>query len=131
MRTSGPVLVVGVFLLLPCVLVAVLGGASSPASALGGFGQGLRPGTVPAEYVDLVLQAGSICTAAPPSIIAAQIEQESDWNPDAVSPSGAEGIAQFLPTTWPKWSQPGQSPFDPNAAISAQGRYNYALAAQS
>ena len=86
MRTSAPVLLVaGLIVLLPCALVAVLGGASSPAAAEGGFGLGLRPGTVPAEYVDLVLQAGSICAAAPPSIFAAQLEQESDWNPTAVS----------------------------------------------
>jgi cell wall-associated NlpC family hydrolase len=61
-------------------------------------------------------------------VIAAQIQQESGWKPDAISPAGAEGISQFLPSTWPNWSQPGQSPFDPRAAIPAQGRYDCAIA---
>jgi cell wall-associated NlpC family hydrolase len=93
-----------------------------------GTGGGLRPGSVPARYARLVLEAGSMCSAAPPAIIAAQIQQESNWNPRAVSPSGAEGISQFLPTTWPTWSRAGESPFDPNAAILAQGRYDCAIA---
>jgi hypothetical protein len=75
------------------------------------------------------MQAGSMCAAAPPSIIAAQIEQESGWAPTAVSPAGAEGISQFMPATWLAWSRPGQSPFDPAAAIPAQGRYDCAIAA--
>jgi cell wall-associated NlpC family hydrolase len=69
-----------------------------------------------------------MCPAAPPAIIAAQIRQESNWNPHAVSPSGAEGISQFLPTTWPRWADAGESPFDPTAAIRAQGRYDCAIA---
>lgn len=58
------------------------------------------------------------------------MQQESDWNPNAVSSTGAEGISQFEPYTWPTWSDPGQSPFDPAAAIPAQGRFDCALAKQ-
>lgn len=119
-------------LVLGLVAMMTLFGAVPSASAgsppIPGTGGGLRPGSVPGQYEALVLQAGSVCAAAPPSIIAAQIQQESDWNPDAVSPSGAEGISQFLPSTWPSWSSPGQSPFDPDAAIPAQGRYDCAIA---
>lgn len=114
-------LVMGVVLLLG-------GGAGGPAPAL--VGQGIRQGVVPVADAAYVTAAGSQCTAAPAAIIAAQIQQESSWNPAAVSPSGAEGISQFLPGTWPQWSQPGQSPFDPAAAIPAQARYDCALAAQ-
>jgi hypothetical protein len=35
----------------------------------------------------------------PPSYFTAQINQESGYNPNALSPAGAEGIAQFLPST--------------------------------
>jgi len=121
----------GAALLFPVLLVVVVAGGSPPAgAAVGGFGQGLRAGSVPARYVALVLRAGSVCAAAPASVIAAQIEQESGWDPGAVSAAGAQGIAQFLPGTWAGWALPGQSPFDPAAAIAAQGRYDCALAAQ-
>lgn len=117
-------------LLLPVAVVVLTLGSTPPAQGgAGGLGSGLRPGSVPAAYAAFVEQAGSLCVSAPPSIIAAQIEQESGFNPRAVSPAGAEGIAQFMPETWPAWSQPGQSPFDPTAAIPAQGRYDCALAA--
>jgi cell wall-associated NlpC family hydrolase len=69
-----------------------------------------------------------MCAAASPAVIAAQIQQESNWDPTAVSPAGAQGISQFLPSSWPQWSKPGESPFDADAAIAAQGRYDCALA---
>jgi cell wall-associated NlpC family hydrolase len=124
----------GALVLLPVMLIVViLGGASgSQAATIGlpGLGSELRPGSVPARYVALVQAAGAMCEAAPAPVIAAQIDVESGWNPNAVSPSGAEGISQFLPSTWPNWSSPGQSPFDPAAAIPAQGRYDCAIANQ-
>jgi cell wall-associated NlpC family hydrolase len=120
------------FFAVPVLVMALLvnGGGASPGGVGGGYGTGLKPGTVPAAYATLVEQAGAMCAEAPPSIIAAQIETESNWNPNAVSSAGAQGIAQFLPSTWPSWSKPGQSPFDPAAAIPAMGRYDCALAAQ-
>jgi cell wall-associated NlpC family hydrolase len=120
-----------------CTLAFALVGVATvledppPAAAtppLAGTGGGLLPGSVPAQYKALVLRAGSLCAAAPPAVIAAQIQQESGWNPKAVSSAGAQGISQFLPSTWPHWSRPGESPFDPAAAILAQGRYDCALA---
>ena len=64
----------GVMLALTAVL-AVVGGSSPALAAEGGLGTGLRPGSVPAAYEQLVLAAGAVCAAAPPSIIAAQIQQ--------------------------------------------------------
>ena len=129
-RVGGAALAGLLAIVSPVIVVVLAAGSSTPAQAVGGLGQGLRDGTVPAPYLELVDAAGSLCPAVPPSIVAAQIEQESDWNPRAVSPAGAEGISQFLPSTWPSWSQPGQSPFDPVAAIPAQARYDCAIAAQ-
>lgn len=121
---------VGALVLTVLGLTTVLADAPTTAGAppLSGTGGGLREGSVPVRYASLVQQAGSICAAAPPAVIAAQIEQESGWNPRAVSSAGAEGISQFLPSTWPSWSRRGESPFDPAAAIRAQGRYDCAIA---
>ena len=35
-----------------------------------------------------------------PKYAEAQLWQESNWKPDAVSGAGAEGMAQFMPDTW-------------------------------
>jgi soluble lytic murein transglycosylase-like protein len=54
-----------------------------------------------------------------------QINQESGFNPNAVSPMGAIGIAQFMPATA---AGLGIDPHDPvaslSAAASAMARYN-------
>lgn len=126
-------LVVAVSVLtLGLLAMATVLGEGAPASAgpppIPGTGGGLLPGSVPRRYESIVTKAGSMCAAAPPAILAAQIQHESNWNANAVSPAGAEGISQFLPSTWPRWSAPGESPFDPEAAIVAQGRYDCAIA---
>jgi cell wall-associated NlpC family hydrolase len=100
-------------------------------SAAGGA---VNTSAIPAAYVPWVLQAGSLCAAITPAIIAAQDQAESGWNPDARNAgSGAEGIAQFLPSTFASWGQNSDgtgnvSPFNPADAIMAQGRYDCSLA---
>ena len=61
-------------------------------------------------------------------LLAAQLEQESGWDCRAVSPIGAEGIAQLLPGTWAAYGFDANkngfnSPFDPPDAIVAMGIY--------
>ncbi|MGV3016904.1 transglycosylase SLT domain-containing protein [Rothia sp. 88186D007BW] len=75
---------------------------------------------VPAEYVEDVEKAAEEA-GLPVEIIAKQIQQESNWDPNAVSPKGAKGLTQFIPSTWEAIA-PGEDPFDPHAAIAAQGR---------
>jgi hypothetical protein len=55
-------------------------------------------------------------TGLPSSVVAAQINTESRFNPKATSPVGAQGIAQFMPGTWKGQGIAG-SPYDPNAAL--------------
>ena len=67
--------------------------------------------------------------SAPISTFAAQIHQESGWRPDAVSPVGARGMAQFMPATatWIKGLQialQNDGPEDPQWAIRALVEYN-------
>lgn len=75
---------------------------------------------VPKQYRKLLKQAANT-SGISAEILAAQIEQESNWNPDAKSPVGAQGIAQFMPATWSEWGE--GSITDPEAGIKAQGRY--------
>src|SRR5215218_1024070 len=52
------------------------------------------------------------------TLLAAQIYAESGFNPFAVSPAGAQGIAQFMPGTARGIGL--RDPFEPGAAIDAQ-----------
>lgn len=54
-----------------------------------------------------------------PSIFVRQIQQESGFNPNAVSPAGARGIAQIMPATARGW---GVDPSDPKAALNAAAK---------
>lgn len=64
----------------------------------------------------------------PPSILEAQQWAESAWNPQATSSSGAEGLAQFLPST--AASMGVQNPYDPAQAVPGEARYMAQLTAQ-
>lgn len=59
----------------------------------------------------------------PWQLFRAQLYAESGMDPKARSPSGALGLAQFMPETWKEWSRPHESPTDPGAAIDAGARY--------
>nr|WP_113866252.1 transglycosylase SLT domain-containing protein [Brenneria salicis]NMN91599.1 putative soluble lytic transglycosylase fused to an ABC-type amino acid-binding protein [Brenneria salicis ATCC 15712 = DSM 30166]RBP63071.1 transglycosylase-like protein with SLT domain [Brenneria salicis ATCC 15712 = DSM 30166]RLM30775.1 lytic murein transglycosylase [Brenneria salicis ATCC 15712 = DSM 30166] len=66
---------------------------------------------------------------APVADFAAQLHQESGWNPRAVSPVGAQGLAQFMPATaqWISGIVPelkANQPFNPAWAIRALTRYD-------
>jgi soluble lytic murein transglycosylase-like protein len=69
-----------------------------------------------------------------PNLFTRQINQESGFNPNAVSPAGAEGIAQFMPATA---AAMGVNPWDPISALYGAARLmaqlnrqfgNYAMA---
>lgn len=56
-----------------------------------------------------------------PQIAIRQAQQESGFNPNAVSSAGAQGLFQFMPATWAMYGS--GSPFDPVAACEAWGKY--------
>lgn len=67
---------------------------------------------------------------APVATFAAQVHQESRWNVNAKSPVGAEGLAQFMPTTtewiaaaYPKHLAAAQ-PYNPGWAMRALVQYD-------
>jgi hypothetical protein len=74
--------------------------------------------TVPAQYQPQVL-ASAARWGVPPAFLAAQLNTESGFNPNAVSPDGAIGLAQFMPSTA---RSVGLNPRDPNASIDAMAK---------
>ncbi|WP_346012521.1 bifunctional lytic transglycosylase/C40 family peptidase [Streptomyces sp. SID3343] len=129
----------GIALAVPFGLVGILTvgvGAmqSASGSSPGGFSSmGLAPGTVPGQFQAAIDKWGRLCPEISPALLAAQLYQESGFDPSAVSPIGAQGIAQFMPGTWPEWATDGDgdgktSPWDPDDAIPAAARYDCSLA---
>lgn len=80
--------------------------------------------SVPAQYQGYVTQAAK-ALGIPEQVVAAQIDLESTWNPTAVSPAGAQGIAQFEPGTWAQYGH--GSPFNVDDAFAAYTAYMSAL----
>jgi soluble lytic murein transglycosylase-like protein len=94
----------------------------APCSAAGdGDGRtaasGGLPAYVPARFREAIARAASRWNVSA-SLLAAQLLAESNFNPFAVSPAGARGIAQFMPGTAAAYGL--ADPFDARAAIDAQ-----------
>ncbi len=87
------------------------GGAASPP------GLSTLPGFVPGRFRDPLIAAATRWNVSA-ALLAAQLMAESGFNPFAVSPAGAQGIAQFMPGTAASYGL--ADPFDPVAAIDAQ-----------
>jgi len=79
-------------------------------------------GQVPGTLIDWA--AGVI--GIPSSVVAAQINEESGGNPSAVSPTGAQGVAQFEPGTWTSEGCSG-SPDNVTDAMKCYAKYMYQL----
>lgn len=81
------------------------------------------PAATPADqsrafYVQEAIKAAQKA-GIPPAGFVAQIQQESNFNPRAVSPAGARGIAQFMPATA---AGLGVNPDDPIDALNGSAR---------
>jgi soluble lytic murein transglycosylase-like protein len=72
---------------------------------------------VPARFREPILRSAARWNVSA-GLIAAQLLVESNFNPNAVSPAGAQGIAQFMPGTAAAYGL--RDPFDPGQAIDAQ-----------
>ena len=74
----------------------------------------------PKQYASLIGKA-AVDNDISPNLLAAQLKQESGFNPKAVSPVGASGISQFMPATAREMGV--NDPFSPDQAIPAGARY--------
>jgi hypothetical protein len=96
------------------------GNSSSAAAPGGGDGRESAAGVpsfVPARFREPLLRAAAHWQF-PAAVLGAQLMAESGFNPRAVSPAGAQGIAQFMPATGRSYGL--RDPFDPVAAIDAE-----------
>jgi hypothetical protein len=76
------------------------------------------PSFVPAQYREPILRSAARW-GVPAALMAGQLMAESGFDPNAGSPAGAQGIAQFMPSTAAAYGL--ANPYDPVAAIDAQG----------
>lgn len=82
------------------------------------------PMTLPKSQYVAIAQQDAVAVGISPDYFTRQINDESGFNPNSVSPSGAVGIAQFLPSTA---AGLGINPWDPIQALrgAAQMMANY------
>ncbi len=76
-------------------------------------------GSYSGPYLSMARQA-AVRANVPEDLFLRLIERESYWDPQAVSPKGAQGLAQLMPDTA---AALGVDPFDPQANLDAGARY--------
>lgn len=75
------------------------------------------PEFVPAEFRTPIMRAAAHWSVSA-ALLAGQLMAESGFDPNAGSPAGAQGIAQFIPSTAASYGL--EDPYDPVAAIDAE-----------
>ena len=82
-----------------------------------GDGERAIPDFVPERFSGAISRAAQRWNVSA-ALISAQLYAESNFNPFAQSPAGAQGIAQFMPATARSYGL--SNPFDADSAIDAQ-----------
>lgn len=97
----------------------------TPATLSGGFMSASAPQAqngspaAPSQFQPLIANAAKQY-GIPEDVLTRQLHAESAFNPNAVSPAGATGIAQFMPATA---KDMGVNPLDPASAIPGAAQY--------
>ncbi|MFJ8166501.1 NlpC/P60 family protein [Streptomyces sp. NPDC096136] len=137
-RGGGLAVVAGIGVICGSLVLglAVIGGTEDDEKSGRGLGRySLNNRAVPEAYRRWVIAAGQQCPEVSAPLIAAQIESESNWRPDAESHDPrtgaviAQGISQFIPETWATWGVDADGDgranvFTPADAIMTQARYD-------
>lgn len=92
----------------------------------------LNEAAVPAGFLEYVKDAGEECDRIGPMVIAAQIQQASQWNEKLVGVGGKKGISQLPPDKFDEFGEDDDdndstSALDGGDSIRAQGRYMCSL----
>lgn len=93
-----------------CAALLVVAAGAATAFVTGGGVDRWREGqavAVPEEYRAVIVDAAERCPTVPAEVLAAQLASESSWDPTAVSPAGARGLAQFMPEVWAQYGLDG------------------------
>jgi transglycosylase-like protein with SLT domain/D-alanyl-D-alanine carboxypeptidase-like protein/putative Flp pilus-assembly TadE/G-like protein len=106
---------------------AVAARASGDRDGGGGDGDAASPAFVPDRWRDALVRASAKWNV-PVELLAAQLYAESNFNPFAQSPAGAQGLAQFTPGTAKAYGL--RDPFDGEASIGAQAHLMHDLLAK-
>src|SRR4051794_41492181 len=93
------------------------GSAAALGAIRGGDDRPAIPSFVPEQFAAPISHAAQRWNVSA-TLLAAQLYQESHFNPFAQSPAGAQGIAQFMPGTAAAYGL--TDAFDSAAAIDAQ-----------
>ena len=103
----------------------------SPGTRSVGFGPKSEtsgmPSFVPARFAPAIARAAQRWSVGA-ALLAAQLHAESNFNPFARSPAGAQGLAQFMPRTARAYGL--RNPFDADEAIDAQAHLMHDLLRQ-
>lgn len=96
------------------------------STVVAGEGSGDEATNIPNGWAPLVREAAQTA-GLPVSVAAAQLQQESQWDENAVGPvledgTRPKGLAMFTDQTWVRYGN-GGDPFDPEDALGAYGDY--------
>ncbi|SRR6266487_153154 len=111
----------------PFVTLAQTNAKHNTTSAAPAANPVLPPITLSTSAYVTIARQDATANGINPDYFARQIQVESGFNPNAVSPAGAVGIAQFLPATA---AGLGINPWNPESALAGAARYMAGFANQ-
>ncbi|GAB2777598.1 bifunctional lytic transglycosylase/C40 family peptidase [Streptomyces daliensis] len=118
-------------------LLVMSGGAVSATAQETGPGGGIATDAPVPGWVRKLINkhADEACPQITASLLAAQLYQESRFDPKAESSAHAVGIAQFIPSTWAQYGVDGdgdkkKDPLNPADAVASMAHYDCVLATE-